>query len=44
MWQCIETEAVSCVCGAGSGWDEPEHTAAVAVVETDDVDSAEVVS
>lgn len=46
MWQCIETESVSCVCGAGSGSgsDGPEHTAAVAEAETDDVDPAEVVS
>jgi len=44
MWQCIETESVSCVCGAGSGSDGPEHTAAVAEAETDDVDPAVVVS
>lgn len=41
MWQCIETGAVSFLCGAGSGSDGPERTDAV---ETDDVDPVEVAS
>lgn len=43
MWQCIETDTVSCASGAGSGSDGPVHTTAVAEAETADVDLAQVV-